>query len=201
MSASVVSPVFVGRRDELAALAAPLARTTPADDLADLLGPAGPGLARLLPELVPGAAAPAPRADIQAAQLAELVLGLLGRLAAVAPVMFVVEDLHWADQSTLELLAFLARSLRGARVLLVGTYRSDELHRRHPLRPLSPAGNGCGRWTGSSWAGSTGARSPRSSPRSCGRGADRGGTGRCRARRPWPAGPGSAWTARVRARA
>ena len=110
-----------------------LARTTPADDLADLLGPAGPGLARLLPELVPGAAAPAPRADIQAAQLAELVLGLLGRLAAVAPVMFVVEDLHRADQSTLELLAFLARSLRGVRVLLVGTYRSDELHRRHPL--------------------------------------------------------------------
>ena len=82
---------------------------------------------------MPGAAAPAPRADIQAAQLAELVLGLLGRLAAVAPVMFVVEDLHWADQSTLELLAFLARSLRGVRVLLMGTYRSDELHRRHPL--------------------------------------------------------------------
>jgi predicted ATPase len=44
--------------------------------------------------------------------------------------------LHWADQSTLDLIAFLARSLREARVLLVATYRSDELHRRHPLRPL-----------------------------------------------------------------
>ena len=50
--------------------------------------------------------------------------------------MFVIEDLHWADQSTLDLAAFLVRSLRDARVLLVATCRSDELHRRHPLRPL-----------------------------------------------------------------
>ena len=61
---------------------------------------------------------------------------MLDRLSAVRPVMFVVEDLHWADQSTLDLTAFLVRSLRGARVLLAITYRSDELHRRHPLRPL-----------------------------------------------------------------
>ena len=74
--------------------------------------------------------------DIQKAQLLELVLGLLDRLSAWQPVMFVIEDLHWADQSTLDLTAFLVRSLRGVRVLLVTTYRSDELHRRHPLRPL-----------------------------------------------------------------
>jgi DNA-binding CsgD family transcriptional regulator/tetratricopeptide (TPR) repeat protein len=73
---------------------------------------------------------------IQSAQLLELVLGLLGRLSAVRPVLLVLEDLHWADQSTLELVAFLVRSLRAVRVLLVATYRSDELHRRHPLRPL-----------------------------------------------------------------
>ena len=72
----------------------------------------------------------------EAAQLLELVLGLLVRLSATRPVMFVIEDLHWADQSTLDLTAFLVRSLRGAGVLLVATYRSDELHRRHPLRPL-----------------------------------------------------------------
>jgi len=74
--------------------------------------------------------------DIQAAQLLELVLDLLVRLSATQPVMFVIEDLHWADQSTLDLTAFLVRSLRDARVLLVVTCRSDELHRRHPLRPL-----------------------------------------------------------------
>jgi predicted ATPase len=37
-----------------------------------------------------------------------------------------VEDLHWADQSTRDLLAFLVRNLRRERVLLVATYRSDE---------------------------------------------------------------------------
>jgi len=48
----------------------------------------------------------------------------------------VLEDLHWSDQSTRELVAFLIRSLRGVRVVLLATYRSDELNRRHPLRPL-----------------------------------------------------------------
>ena len=47
-----------------------------------------------------------------------------------------LEDLHWSDQSTRELVAFLIRSLRGVRVVLLATYRSDELNRRHPLRPL-----------------------------------------------------------------
>jgi predicted ATPase len=48
----------------------------------------------------------------------------------------VLEDLHWADRSSRDLLAFLARTLRSGRVTLVASYRSDELHRRHPLRPL-----------------------------------------------------------------
>ena len=73
---------------------------------------------------------------MQKAQLLELVLGTLSRLSGVAPVLFTVEDVHWADRSTLDLTAFLIRSLRNARVLVVVTYRSDELHRRHPLRPL-----------------------------------------------------------------
>jgi len=117
------------------ALRAP-ARVTPADELRELLGTAGSGLARLLPELEHGAVAPASGEDLQAGQLLELVLGLLARLSATAPVMFVIEDLHWADQSTLDLAAFLVRALRSVRVLMVITYRSDELHRRHPLRPL-----------------------------------------------------------------
>ena len=200
MSASVVSPVFVGRRDEMAALATPLrlarggdaafaliggeagvgktrlvgelaaqaaeagftvlighcielgaeglplaplvdalralARSTPPAELAGLLGPARRNLARLLPELDPDAAAGQASDGVQPAQLLELVLGLISRLGAVQPVLLILEDLHWADQSTLELLAFLVRSLRDVPVLLLATYRSDELHRRHPLRPL-----------------------------------------------------------------
>ena len=46
-----------------------------------------------------------------------------------------IEDVHWADRSTLDLLAFLGRNLR-APIVLVATYRADELHRRHPLMPL-----------------------------------------------------------------
>jgi DNA-binding CsgD family transcriptional regulator/tetratricopeptide (TPR) repeat protein len=112
-----------------------LARAMPGDELAELLGPAGPGLARLLPELAPSAI-PAPDEGLQASQLLELVLGLLVRLSAAGPVLFTIEDLHWADQSTLDLAAFLVRALRAVPVLLAITYRSDELQRRHPLRPL-----------------------------------------------------------------
>jgi hypothetical protein len=52
----------------------------------------------------------------------------------------VLEDLHWADASTRDLVAFLARMLRAAHIALVLTYRGDELHRRHPLRTLSRPG-------------------------------------------------------------
>jgi predicted ATPase len=45
------------------------------------------------------------------------------------PIVLVVEDLHWADQSTCDLLAFLARNLRRERMLLVVSYRSDEAGR------------------------------------------------------------------------
>ena len=48
----------------------------------------------------------------------------------------IFEDMHWADRSTRTFVAFLARSVRQERLLLMLTYRSDELHRRHPLRPL-----------------------------------------------------------------
>ena len=50
--------------------------------------------------------------------------------------MVVIEDLHWADEASLELFPHLARKLRDVPLLLVGTYRTDELHRRHPLRPM-----------------------------------------------------------------
>jgi ATP/maltotriose-dependent transcriptional regulator MalT len=113
-----------------------LSRAMAPDELAAVLGLARPSLARLLPELAPDTVAGSIGEDMQKGQLLELVLGVLDRLSAVRPVLLVFEDLHWADQSTLDLAAFLIRSLRGSRVLLVGTYRSDEMHRRHALRPL-----------------------------------------------------------------
>jgi len=113
-----------------------LARTTSRGELAEVLGPARRGLGRLLPELDPGGSAEPPADGIQVSQLLELVLGLLGRLSARRPLLLVLEDLHWSDQSTRELVSFLIRSLRGVRVVLLATYRSDELNRRHPLRPL-----------------------------------------------------------------
>ena len=104
---------------------------------AQLLTPGGEELARLLPDLgePAGRAAPAIGASTQG-RLFELALGLLGRMAAERPLVLVLEDLHWSDRSTRDLLAFLVRNLRAERIVLVATYRSDELHRGHPLRPF-----------------------------------------------------------------
>jgi DNA-binding CsgD family transcriptional regulator len=105
-------------------------------EVAAPLAAAVPSLGRLLPEPVTGQG-PAPPGDgFERVQLFDGVLSLLVRLSELAPLLLVIEDLHWADRSTRDLLAFLIRTLRGGRVALVASYRSDELHRRHPLRPL-----------------------------------------------------------------
>jgi DNA-binding CsgD family transcriptional regulator len=70
------------------------------------------------------------------ARLFEVLLTLLETLAEQQPVVLVVEDVHWADRSTCDLLSFLVRNIRQARVLLVVTFRSDELNRNDLLRPL-----------------------------------------------------------------
>jgi DNA-binding CsgD family transcriptional regulator/tetratricopeptide (TPR) repeat protein len=91
-----------------------------------LVGPSWSELARLLPalgELQAGGGTPEQAAQ---ARLFELLLGLLARLSQQLPVILVVEDLHWADRSTRDLLAFLARNLRRERLLVVVSYRSDE---------------------------------------------------------------------------
>ncbi|WP_101785380.1 helix-turn-helix transcriptional regulator [Nonomuraea indica] len=91
------------------------------------------GLARLLP----GFGEPDKDGPEARARLFEQMLGLLERLAEDQPTVLVIEDAHWADRSTRDLLSFLVRYQRSdARLLLLVTYRSDELHRAHPLRPL-----------------------------------------------------------------
>ncbi|KAA0940602.1 ATP-binding protein, partial [Streptomyces apricus] len=75
-------------------------------------------------------------------QLFEGMAALLAELTSVAPLLLVLEDLHWADQSSRDLLRFLlSRGIlagRGAgqRLAVFASYRADDLHRRHPLRPL-----------------------------------------------------------------
>ncbi|WP_344295893.1 ATP-binding protein, partial [Streptomyces synnematoformans] len=93
-------------------------------------------LARLLPELGPVPDLPAAaQGEAGRARLYELAARMLEQLAAEQVLVLVVEDLHWADHSTRELLGYLLRSVQAARLLVVATYRSDDLHRRHPLRP------------------------------------------------------------------
>jgi DNA-binding CsgD family transcriptional regulator/tetratricopeptide (TPR) repeat protein len=102
-----------------------------------LLTPGGADLARLLPGVGEPPARPAPAISASTqGRLFELALGLLGRMAADRPLVLVLEDLHWSDRSTRDLLAFLVRNLRAERIVLVATYRADELYRGHPLRPF-----------------------------------------------------------------
>jgi DNA-binding NarL/FixJ family response regulator/Tfp pilus assembly protein PilF len=114
-----------------------LMRVTPPEQLDDFVGPARLQLARLVPELDPHTAPDAsPPGKGETARLLELVLGVIQRIADDAPLMLVIEDLHSADRSTLDLVTLLVHALRGVRVLLVVSFRSDEIHRGHPLRPL-----------------------------------------------------------------
>jgi DNA-binding CsgD family transcriptional regulator/tetratricopeptide (TPR) repeat protein len=97
-------------------------------------------LASILPTLGGGRAAAGGGVESADAavqgRLFEALLELLDRLGEEQPVLLAIEDLHWADRSTRGFLTFLARTLCSERVAVVATYRSDELHRRHPLRPL-----------------------------------------------------------------
>ena len=109
-----------------------------ADRVRDMLaGPTPTELGRLLPEL--GAAADQQDEAYQGearARLFEQLLGLLAQLARIAPLALIIEDAHWADASSRELLTFLIANLPVAPLLIVVTFRSDELTRTHPLRPL-----------------------------------------------------------------
>ena len=94
-------------------------------------------LATILPGLDDGAPARLTVHDPSGqVRLFEALLELLDLLSEAGPVVLILEDMHWADRSTRTFVGFLARSLRQERVVLLLTYRTDELHRRHALRPL-----------------------------------------------------------------
>jgi predicted ATPase len=109
-----------------------------APQLAEDLRAASPALARLLPARASGGPVPVAGGEDQGAmsrsRLLEDVQHSLERLSSSAPVLLVLEDVHWADPSTRELLSLLLARASGGRSLLVASYRADDLHRRHPLR-------------------------------------------------------------------
>jgi DNA-binding CsgD family transcriptional regulator len=104
----------------------PVLSALPADILTEL--------ATLFPAL--GQARERERGAGDQARVFEALVAVLEGLSDTAPVLLVIEDLHWADASTRAFLRFLASTLGDERILVVATYRPDELHRRHPLRPL-----------------------------------------------------------------
>ncbi len=114
-----------------------------ADDpqVASGLTQAHPALTHLQPgrRLLSGSAGPTgrdadPADTLDRSDLFESLHAALEDLVADRPLLLVVEDVHWADRSTRDLLSFLfTRGFRGP-VRVVASYRSDDLHRRHPLR-------------------------------------------------------------------
>ena len=78
---------------------------------------------------------PPPRLEAEEARfrLFDSITSFLKGASRTKPLVLVLDDLHWADESSLLLLQFLARELEGSRLLVVGTYRDVELSRRHPL--------------------------------------------------------------------
>ena len=74
--------------------------------------------------------------DGETTRPAEALPAALRRVAAERPVVVVVEDVHWADRSTRDLLTVLAGGPPIPRVLLVATYRADGLERGHPMRSV-----------------------------------------------------------------
>jgi DNA-binding CsgD family transcriptional regulator len=95
--------------------------------------PAGEGSDLTRP--LPNRATPQPTDDGRL-QLFESVAGLICELAASGPLLILIEDLHWADRSSRDLLRYLLARLVDEPVVVVASYRADDLHRRHPLRPL-----------------------------------------------------------------
>jgi DNA-binding NarL/FixJ family response regulator/DNA polymerase III delta prime subunit len=119
------------------------------DDL-ERLASAYPAIGRLLPrqrvrstqpepaDTEPVRAGSATLVDDERSRRADLFAGVhavLEELAEIQPLLVVVEDAHWADQSSRELLSYLFTRTFTAPVCLVVSYRSDDVHRRHPLRP------------------------------------------------------------------
>jgi DNA-binding CsgD family transcriptional regulator/tetratricopeptide (TPR) repeat protein len=75
-----------------------------------------------------------PSENLDRGELFDAVHGALEELGQSTPLLVVVEDVHWADQSTRDLLSVLFARSFASPVSVLASYRTDDLHRRHPLR-------------------------------------------------------------------
>jgi DNA-binding CsgD family transcriptional regulator/tetratricopeptide (TPR) repeat protein len=103
-------------------------------DLAESIRTDHAAIARLMPAHRTAAASVEVDERIDQSALFDAVLQAFTAIAERTPVLIVIEDIHWADQASRDLLGFLFTRLRSQRVALVASYRSDDINRRHPLR-------------------------------------------------------------------
>ncbi len=113
-------------------------RSQPPEEVRSAIGPSAPELIKLLPEVgeIVGEVAPNPHIDLfeeERIRLFDNVTQFLLRIAEKTPILFVLEDLHWADSPSLQFLHFLLRNTLQAPVLVLGTYREVSLD---PARPF-----------------------------------------------------------------
>jgi DNA-binding CsgD family transcriptional regulator len=94
---------------------------------ADVVGPVARGLG------IDTSAEALPVDEFAKTRLFESILTFVTKTAHETPVVFVFEDLHWADSASAELLGYLVRNLTDAKALIVVTYRAEEVLRDHPL--------------------------------------------------------------------
>jgi class 3 adenylate cyclase/tetratricopeptide (TPR) repeat protein len=93
-----------------------------------------PHLAQLLPDDLPADAIAMTRDQFDEQRLYRAVTGFLHAVSQSIPLALLLDDLHWADQSSVQLLQYLARHTRNDPILLLATYRDVEVGRSHPLR-------------------------------------------------------------------
>ncbi|MET4637962.1 AAA family ATPase [Mycetocola sp. 2940] len=151
--ASAEAIVLTGQCVDLGAVGAPYAPIKGVlRGLIDQIGPdavleaGGPGrsaLTALLPELgvhqggdSRSGDGQVDRTEVGPNRLHETVAVVLETVSQRSPVVIVIEDLHWADDATLNLLRFLLRALNRGRILVVLSFRSEDVPRGHPLRSL-----------------------------------------------------------------
>lgn len=114
-------------------------RSAPTDIVSSILGPRAPLLAELFPDLVPpidgGESYMSSELEPRAIRfrLFDTVAAFFVNVSAEEPLVLTFDDLHWADEGSLNLLVFLAREIESSHIYILATYRDVDLDRKHPL--------------------------------------------------------------------
>lgn len=119
-----------------------IVRSEETDVVADLIGTDGPQIARLVPRLRTSFPEMLPAPELPPEQdrryLHDGVRAFLERLAERRTLLLVVDDMHWADEPSLQLLHYLTQRVRDTRMVVIGTYRHTDLGPERPLERLLP---------------------------------------------------------------